>query len=664
MMEPPRLVSPYDILLSETSRGLFKSPISPEEGLAALEAYVKADFTWLSVKPFRKTWDYKRSVSYKHARLVEALEELHGRQKIEEDRSLALDDVVAVAYQQSNPLHQRAILLLGHEFGFYTITEQANNEYFFGSDTHQSIALVVTKMEEAKAANIPASEVMSYILPVIFREEPPLTDAAIFEPIYTTGIAAVLEGRTEDLKEIIRDHKPKLGATSYRNHIAFSLLGAHHHNMRLFPQAIASYEKSLNATPADETGEPIYAHSVTALLELYAMSPAYTTRIATLYPKAKAAGIALNETLISEKVAFVAGQTAMSYHQNLSETDVHRLDSLLDLAEIPLVRNSLATAYTSMMRQALDDKNIDHAKHCRDKIAALSQNVPFEDELREGIQERILDAVALDYEFVLLQYQVGAVGEAAKALDGCRRVLKTGGAGALHLLTAQIRRAQGDNDAALASLEAAVAADFSDARYNAKKIEARTPLVDLGCIYHTAGDRTRAENAFRLAATVDPLFDSKEYLQVAQESYAAGNLILALHEIERIAVIAQYVPSARETMNTDILKLLNTIGVTYKDGKETGKNLATAKRAFSASLSLEPTHVDAHYHLGTIAMMEKENTLAVDHLRQVVEQNPRHSWGQYQLGLAYQRAGEETLSQHHLHTAAALGHKQAQALLK
>src|SRR3989338_8960341 len=127
MMKPPHLVSPYDLLLREITLNLFKPSISQEEGLAVLEAYVKADYFWRSVKPLRETWSYKRSVPHEHAPLVEALEELHGRQKIEQDHSLSLDDVVALAYHQSNPLHQRAVLLLGHEFGFYTITEQANN---------------------------------------------------------------------------------------------------------------------------------------------------------------------------------------------------------------------------------------------------------------------------------------------------------------------------------------------------------------------------------------------------------------------------------------------------------------------------------------------------------------------------------------------------------
>lgn len=660
-MEPPQIVSPYDSLLRETSSILFKPPIPQEEGLAILEAYVKADFSWRrSVKPLRETWHYKRSVHRKHTALVGILGELHQRQKNQRVTSLSLEDVVSVAYQQSDPVHQRAVLLLGHEFGFYTITEQANAEYLVDGDTKQSIATLITKMEEAKAADIPSSEVMSYVLPVLFREEPPPRDSDIFDPLYRAGITAILEGNVSALTALIRDNKAKLTATAYKKHVALFLLGAHCQNMRVFPQAVGFYEKSLDATPTEEVQEPPYVHSVTALFELYSMSPHYTTKIVALYHKAKAAGILLDETQIFERVAHSAAKTVLSYSHTSSNADLCRLDPLLSLAEIPLVRPSLVTAYTSMMRQALDNRNIDHAKHCRDQLALLSEEIPFAEELREGIHEKILDAIALEYEFALLQYEVGAVREGALALEKCKRQLQPSTVGAVELLTAKIQYAQGETDAALASLEAAVAADFTDVRYKTERREAAPLLLELGHHYHLEGQTNRAEVAFRLAVTADPLSASTIYTS-AQQALTEKDYNAALTAATRAATFASYCPQAPRQ---DILRLLNSVGVVYKDGKETPKNLALAKHAFTCTLTLDSDSIDAHYHLGTIAMMEKDNALAIEHLRTVIKQKPKHSWGQYQLGLAYQRHGEEERSQQHLHIAAELGHTQAQKLIK
>ncbi len=375
MMELPHFVSPYNFLLREVSQELFKPTTSQSEGLAALQAYVQAPYTYGSIKPLKQTWRYKQHVRYGYAPLVEALEKLHGTQEIQQTTSLSLDDVVGIAYEQCTDFLQRAVLLLAHEFGFYTITEQANREHLINSDTKSSIVQLVIIMG---AANTPASKVMDYVLPPLFKEEPLLSEPFIFESVYTTGIAAVLEGRVSDLTIFIKENKQRLRGTTYKDHIALSLLGAHAHNARLIPQAIAFYEKSLKATPPEETQESIYRHSVTALFALYCLSPAFTTKITALYLKAKAAGIILNEEIICERVAFVTDKTITSYLTSPTEQDLQRLDTLLPLANVPLVHSSLTTAYNSIMIQASQSKNTKHAVHCLDKLAELNQDFSSE----------------------------------------------------------------------------------------------------------------------------------------------------------------------------------------------------------------------------------------------------------------------------------------------
>ncbi|MBI5002992.1 hypothetical protein HZC31_06405 [Candidatus Woesearchaeota archaeon] len=507
MMEHSSGGAPYDLLLQTLSRRLLKPTISQKEGLDALASYITGT-GWITEKPLWATLLYWRTRQEERSALNSCLEELYSKKRELKNDSLSLDAVVAVAYTQTNEVDRQALLVLGHEFGFYTITKESNSAYFVDDDSKQSIVALVTNLEAAKKGGITTDAVMAYLLPqrtvsnareetldigdtcgydsditgtFEFDDDQELDNFATEEldplsptvliPLYTMGITAVLANDRETITQIGKNNMIQLRDAQYKKHIACALRAAYSFQNNVIPQAIRYYEESIALTPEPETHEPLYAASITALSGLYCRSVAYTERFATLYPLAKAVAIPLDEQTICEKVRHFAEMTTKAYSTQKSDTSLRQLDKLLPLTELPSVFEIVTTAYTSMMRHALDDKNIDHARHCHDKIAALSQKVPFEDELRDGIEEKVLDAIVLFYEFAALQYDVGAVEEAAKALDNCERVLKTGGAGALHLLTAKIRLAEGNNDAALASLEAAVASDFSDPRYKVTKEE-------------------------------------------------------------------------------------------------------------------------------------------------------------------------------------------------
>ncbi len=751
-MLPSEKPTDYHSQLSQICGQLFKGGVSLEDGLSTFKAYVTSDKGWFSDKPFIETIKYQQIRRQERTALTHGLEELDATKKKQKVNLLSLDAVVNVAYKQPDPFDRQALLLLGHEFEFYTISGSSNSEYALGNDPKQNIPSLIAKIEQAKAENITSDALMAYLLPQQgpatiemstaspkgaadldldtsdpdaaedeslssyaavqipasqkrgtsptldplntldsrelneteevglavmldgFEEDPATASTvdmqrdtpAVLDPLYTLGINAILAGDAAVIQNIMRFNSTQLRGTQYRKHIPLAIQAANEQQNKRVVQAIKFYEESIDVTLDNEKNDPLYAHSLKTIFEIYSTSHTYTARIPKIYALAEEAKVALDTNKINERVASFSSEVLAAYIREPSLERIQQLDALLPLAQIPAVSATLTNGYMQLMRQALTAKNVLEAKHCSDTLTKISEAVPESGapeqipQSIEEIQQSIEDMLVLNYQFAALQYEVGAYSEAAEALEKCSRITKTGGAGALHLLTAKIRFAQFNNDAALASLEAAVTADFSDPRYKAQKSEALSPLYVLGMIYHNIGKTTEAEKTFQLAHTLNPTFASKDYTD-ATELFDRKEYTKTLTVLGYAAIVATYFS---EAPRQDILRLLNTVGIVFKDGKEVEKNLDSAKQAFSASLTLEPTHVDAHYHLGTIAMMEKENALAVDHLKQVVEQNPRHSWGQYQLGLAYQRACEETLSQQHLHVAAELGHKQAQTLLK
>ncbi len=183
----------------------------------------------------------------------------------------------------------------------------------------------------------------------------------------------------------------------------------------------------------------------------------------------------------------------------------------------------------------------------------------------------------------------------------------------------------------------------------------------LGRAHHPLGNEIKAERHFRRAVALRPAF-SLENITDAQRHLDEKDYTPALWAAERAAVVARYTNAPDSTLRT-IAEALNTVGVAFKEGKETQKNLAKAKQAFEAATHVDPEYVHPHYHLGTIARAEKNYLSAETHLQKVIERNPRHSWAYFQLGAVYEALGKDHDAKEVYQRAVTLGHKEAGAYL-
>ncbi len=181
----------------------------------------------------------------------------------------------------------------------------------------------------------------------------------------------------------------------------------------------------------------------------------------------------------------------------------------------------------------------------------------------------------------------------------------------------------------------------------------------LGRIHHIFADQESAKYHFTSALKLRPAFATKDADEartfVAQKEYKK-----ALWAVERAAIIAPY---CSKIAVTGIAAIANKVGIAFKDGKEISKDYTAATRAFTAALAADTHNADAHYHIGTIAMMQKDYTKAEASLRGVVQRQPNHRWAQYQLGRVYELTGN-TKARDHYQRAAALGLEQAATALQ
>ncbi len=183
----------------------------------------------------------------------------------------------------------------------------------------------------------------------------------------------------------------------------------------------------------------------------------------------------------------------------------------------------------------------------------------------------------------------------------------------------------------------------------------------LGRAHHPLGNTTQAERHFRRATALRPAF-SLENITDAERHLGKKDYMPALWAAERAAVVARYTAAPETTLRT-IAETLNTVGVAFKEGKETPRDIAKAKKAFETAAQVDPQYVHPYYHLGTIARAEKDYRTAENRLRKAVELNPRHSWAHFQLGAVYEALGENHNAREAYQRAATLGHKEAAAYM-
>ncbi len=181
----------------------------------------------------------------------------------------------------------------------------------------------------------------------------------------------------------------------------------------------------------------------------------------------------------------------------------------------------------------------------------------------------------------------------------------------------------------------------------------------LGLTHHASGRATPAEAAFTRAIELRPAFATKD-LEEASAFIAAKDYRRAGWAAERAVQVASYSDAAPRDR---ILETLITLGVVYKEGKETGRDHAVARRLFTSALSLDSSHIHAEYHLGTLAFMEKDYDTAEQHFEQVIRRSPKHRWAHYQLGRVHELTGNSE-AKNHYQRAADLGLEQAATALK
>ncbi len=211
--------------------------------------------------------------------------------------------------------------------------------------------------------------------------------------------------------------------------------------------------------------------------------------------------------------------------------------------------------------------------------------------------------------------------------------------------------AQKNYEGARACLEAVLLRNPKNswAHYMLGMVYVASPILDPAAIeYH-----------FRSALRIRPAFatkDTEEALTfIAQKDYTR-----ALWAVERAAHITPYLPLQDRKK---LAGTANKVGIAFKDGATGKKDYVAARRAFNAALSSDIHNTDARYHLGTIALMQKDYVLAEATLRDVIQREPTHRWAHYQIARVHEMTGNSE-ARNHYQTAADLGLEQAATALQ
>ena len=124
-------------------------------------------------------------------------------------------------------------------------------------------------------------------------------------------------------------------------------------------------------------------------------------------------------------------------------------------------------------------------------------------------------------------------------------------------------------------------------------------------------------------------------LRVQSLAYA-GKAFIEIDEYKLGAKILQKVVDAYPYQ----MKSLINLGMAYYMLENMEESLKIYKRV----LSIDPTHPDAHYHVGDILMKKGKETKGLQHLRMAAEYSPHEALFKFKLGLAEYRVGNYELA--------------------
>ncbi len=182
----------------------------------------------------------------------------------------------------------------------------------------------------------------------------------------------------------------------------------------------------------------------------------------------------------------------------------------------------------------------------------------------------------------------------------------------------------------------------------------------LGMTQHKKKKRDLAQAAYVQAIHINPTFATKDFNE-ATTFFTKKDYTKALWAIERAGEIAHYSDKAPRQKIADTA---NKIGAVFKDGKDVAKDYTAATRAFTAALAADAHNADAHYHIGTIAFMQKKYDVAQQAFSRALASKPKHAWAFYQLGRTYDALKKTSDAQAAYASAAGLGHAEAKKLIK
>ena len=182
--------------------------------------------------------------------------------------------------------------------------------------------------------------------------------------------------------------------------------------------------------------------------------------------------------------------------------------------------------------------------------------------------------------------------------------------------------------------------------------------AELGDAYLAAGERTKAQEAFERALTLD---------LAAERRQAVHDRLGMMHiesDVERaLSHLIEVEGGPDPTLSTHATRLIVALrGIIQGEEPALARaklgealfqrgDLALARRQFEAALKLEPDYVDGHTYLGHVLSLMGENDLAVHHLEQAIAVEPSYPLPYYFMGMHYVRKGWFVIARRYLEEA-------------
>ncbi len=177
---------------------------------------------------------------------------------------------------------------------------------------------------------------------------------------------------------------------------------------------------------------------------------------------------------------------------------------------------------------------------------------------------------------------------------------------------------------------------------------------NLALVYSQLGNLAQARSHAAEAVLLRPSMKEQD-LTAARAHRTAERITQALPCYERAILFNSNDPAALKAIADE----LNVLGVHYKTS-----NAAHAERAFRLSAYANPQLVHPHYHLGTLAFVQRKYDAAAQHFRTAVAMQPTHKDSQYQLGITYVALNDTARARERFEEAKRLGHSGADLQLQ